>query len=68
MERKEPTPETLKRALELVKDTEPTQAMLGALGLYCVDLDRELGQKPHPEDNRWAVEIEDETNIERGRE
>lgn len=66
MERKEPTPETLKRALELVKDTEPTQAMLGALGLYCVDLDREVATAEHPEDNQWAVE--DEGNIERGRE
>lgn len=68
MERKEPTPETLKRALELVKDIEPTQSMLGALGLYCVDIDTAQNPTEHPEDNRWAVELEDETNIERGRE
>ena len=66
MERREPSPETLKRALELIKDIEPTRSMLGALGLYCVDIDRELTSPEHPEDSRWAVE--NETNIERGRE
>jgi len=50
---KEPSPETLRRALELTKDIEPTQAMLGALGLVMADI-RDLPEdRPHPEDNVW---------------
>lgn len=64
MERFEPSPEVLIRALELTRNVEPTQSMLGALGLY--NAQRDLPRNPSEAPQRWAVELE--TNIERGRE
>ena len=54
---REPSPETLKRALELTRDIEPTQSMLAALGLVMADVRLLPDDTPHPEDDRWADNI-----------
>lgn len=64
METFEPSQEVLKRALELTRNVEPTNSMLGALGLYNAQHDRPRNPSEAPQ--KWAVELE--TNIERGRE
>lgn len=56
--------EAFERALEIQKDTELTSRILGSLGLYNAAFDT-YDVPEHPEDSRWAVELDDDSNVER---
>lgn len=61
----------LESARELLMGEKARRAALriatgiDSTGLYCVDLENEPTQPTHPEDERWAVRLEDEGNIAR---
>lgn len=46
------------------EEKEYLQRILGNYGLYDAN-DGTLGATEHPEDRHWAVELEDQSNIER---